>query len=85
MDYFSDFNYAHLMGTTIQKETFTVKSAYGIWTDTFEVKIKIHNAYIGIFFEQLFRSAIDDSNQKITLFGFGYHYQIPLLKEKFKL
>ena len=57
------------MGSTSQEQTLSGKVAFEIWNDTFGVEIKIYHAYNGKFSEQPFRSAIEDSNQTITIFG----------------
>ena len=75
VDNFSDLTYVHLMISTSQEETLAVKAAFEIWAFTFGVKIHIYYSENGIFSEQHFRSAVKDSNQKITFFGVGSHHQ----------
>ena len=55
VEHFSDLPYVHLIKITSQEETLSVKLSFKILAAIFGVKIKIYNAYNGIFDEQPFR------------------------------
>ena len=49
VNHFSDLTYVQLMRSTIHEENLAGKSAFEIWADTFEVKIKIYHIDNGRF------------------------------------
>ena len=85
VDHFSDLTYLHLMIITIQEETLAGKSDLEIWSATFGFKIHRYHTDNGRFYEQLFRSEIEDSYQIITFCGVVYHHQNAIVKRKIKL
>ena len=84
-DHFSDLTYMHLMISTRQEKSLSVKSAFERWADRFGVKIKIYHADNGRFSEQPFRSAIEDANQTIIFCGVGSHHKNEIFEKKPKL
>ena len=73
--HFSDTTYVHLMRSTIQEETLAGKVAFETCSATFGFKIYRYHEDNGIFYEQPFRSTIEDSNQTILFCGVGSHNQ----------
>ena len=53
VDHFSDITFVHLMRSTIQEETLTVKAAFERWDAIFGVKIHRYHAENGIFLNNL--------------------------------
>ena len=72
----------HLVKSTVQEETLSVKSAFARWSETFGVKINRYNSYYVRFAEHNFISAIEDANKAITFCGVGYHYQNSTVERK---
>ena len=85
VDHFSDLTYVHITISKNQEETLAWKSAFKIWASTSGVKSNRYHEENEIYSEQPFRSALEDSNQKIAFLGLDLIIKISLLKGKFKL
>ena len=70
------------MRSTTQDDFFSGKSDFKIWSDTFGVKINRYYADNGEFYEQPFRSKIEDSNQTKECFGVRSHNQNSIFERK---
>ena len=82
VEHFIELTYLNLMKSTTQVETLLGKSAFEIWAATFGVRIHIYHADNGIFAEQHFISAIEDSNQKITFCIVRSNHQNKIFERK---
>ena len=59
---FSDLTHVYLMISTRQEYILAGKPYFEIWDTTFGVKINRYNAENGRFYDQPFRSVIEDTN-----------------------
>ena len=82
VDHLSDLSYLHIIISTIQEENLLGIVFFEIWAPTFGVKFNIYHADKGIFSKQPFISSIEDYNQTITFWGFGYHHQNAIIEGK---
>ena len=69
VDHFSDLAYMQLMIRKNEGGKLAGKVSFERWAAAFGVKIKRNHTGNGIFSDQPFRSAIEDSNQTITFCG----------------
>ena len=81
---FSYLIYLFLIRSTSQEKTLSGKEAFEIWDETFGFKVNRYHVYNGIFSEQPFRSAVEDSNHTITFCAVGYHHQNSIVERKIK-
>ena len=82
VEHFNNLNYVELIRSTRQEVKLSGKSAFGIWSANFAVKVHRCYAENGRFSEQPFGSSVENSNQKISFCGIGSHHQNSFVESK---
>ena len=75
VDHHSGLSYVHLQQTTDAEETVAAKQAFEQFAASHGVTIQHYHADNGLFADNKFRNAIEDSGQTLTFCGVNAHFQ----------
>jgi len=75
VDHFSRMGYVHVQKGATALETIEAKNAFERYSHTNGVTISHYHADNGIFADNLFRKAVEDSHQTISFCGVNAHWQ----------